>query len=445
MRHVLARWRWLGIRRRLYLQWTVALLACFFSTSPFAAQPAEPELVVDGLGLPVDMVPSPDEIAGFFVVDLQAGRIEVVQDRERRPTPFLELPDRGPLSLAFAPDFPRQPYAFVVYLTETKDMVLSRFDVDTTSLVAIPQSEIVVLTSPDTHRHPCGDATFGPLDHFLYMCFGDPEPLVDTTQGAQTPDSLKGKIIRIDVSNISADEPYVVPSDNPFTSTGGDAIRPEIWAYGLRNPWRFTFDPTDGTMYIPDVGNDHWEELNVVSAADSRSANFGWPLSEGNYCISECVDTITWPIIDYPHLNGQCAIIGGAVYEGDKPDWHGVYVFGDYCGGTLSALRRRDNAYQVRELLGAGSVMPTAIGTDSEGEVLVADGAAGSVYRLQLPDDADDGWESVDSLLLRNQTLEKRSGFSLDRDLRERMENSRRWRWTQWLVQLYRSAMQPFE
>lgn len=444
MRHALARRRCAGIGTYLCLQWTAAVLAAVLSTSTFAAQRAELELVVGDIELPVDLAPSPDEAGSFLVVDLEAGRIDVVQDHERRPSPFLQLHDLDPLSLAFAPDFPREPYIYVIYHTKNKDMILSRFDVDTASFVAIPESEIILLTAPDTTRHPCGDVAFSPLDHFLYICLGDDETLVDGHQEAQTPDTLEGKIIRLDVGNVQADKPYSIPGDNPFAATSSDAVRPEIWAYGLRNPWRFTFDATGRTMYIPDLGNDHWEELNVVSSADSRGANFGWPLSEGNFCISECPDSIRWPIIDYPHLEGQCAIIGGAVYYGAKPAWQDVYVFGDYCAGTLSVLRRRDNAYQLRELLAPGSVTPTVIGTDSEGEILVADGAIGAVYRLQLPDDADDGWESVDSFMLRKQTLEKRAGFSLHRDILERMQNSRRWRWTQWLVQLYNWVKHPF-
>ena len=432
----------------LCLQWTVAVLVVFASASPFAAQQAELDLILDEMELPVDVVPTPDEIGRFFVVDLESGQIHVVQGRERRPTPFLEFADRQPSSLALPPDFPRQPYAYVAYLAANGDLVLSRFDVDTNSFVAIPESEVILLTTPRSPRppnHPCGDVAFGPLDDLLYMCIGDPEPLVDTALGAQTFDNLRGKIIRIDVSDGQADEPYSIPSDNPFASTNGGTVRPEIWAYGLRNPWRFTFDPTDGTLYIPDVGNNHWEELNVVSFGGSRSANFGWPLSEGNFCISECPDSLTWPIIDYPHLDVHCSIIGGAVYYGDKPDWHGVYIFGDYCGGALWGLRRRDDAYQVRALLAAGRVLPTAIGADSTGELLVADQAIGGVYQLQLPDDADDGWESVDSFLFRNQMLEKRAGVSLHRDVLEQMQKSRRWRWTQWLAQLYWSVAQAFE
>jgi glucose/arabinose dehydrogenase len=444
MREVFARGRCAGSRRLLCPQWTVAVLAVVGSTSTFAAQQAELDLVIDGITLPVDVVPSPDEVGRFLVIDLDSGQIHVVQDRERRPTPFLEFTDRKPVSLALAPEFPRDAHAYVTYITDKDDIVLSRFDVDTNSFVVILESELILLRMPGHPRHPCGDVAFGPLDGLLYMCVGDPEHFVGSEQGAQTFDNLRGKIIRIDVSDGQPDKPYSIPSDNPLTSTGGDAIRPEIWAYGLRNPWRFTFDPTDGTMYIPDVGLNTWEELNVVSSAESKNANFGWPLSEGNFCITECSDSLSWPVFDYPHLDVQCSIIGGGVYYGDKPDWHGVYVYGDYCGGELWGLRRRDNAYEMRKLLDAGRVIPTVIGTDSRGEVLVGDQASEAIYELQLPDDVDDGWESPDSFMFRNQMREKRAGVSVHREVLETMRNSRRWRYTQWLVQLYRSVRQVF-
>ncbi|MGH6918267.1 MAG: PQQ-dependent sugar dehydrogenase, partial [Geminicoccaceae bacterium] len=226
------------------------MLGLLASASSFAAQQAELDLVLDGIELPVDIVPAPDEIGRFFLVDHESGQILVVQGRERRPTPFLEFPDRKPSSLALVPDFPRPPHAYVTYIATNGDLVLGRFDVDTNSFVVVLESEIILLREPRPTRHPCGDVAFGPLDHLLYMCIGDPESSIDTTLGAQTFDNLRGKIIRIDVSGEQADEPYSIPSDNPFASTNGGTARPEIWAYGLRNPWRFTFDPTDGTTYI---------------------------------------------------------------------------------------------------------------------------------------------------------------------------------------------------
>jgi hypothetical protein len=223
----------------------------------------------------------------------------------------------------------------------------------------------------------------------------------------------RGSILRIDV--IGDRRPYAVPADNPFVDSPN--ARPEIWMYGLRNPWRFSFDERARQVIVPDVGWNAWEEINLASIV-APGANFGWPHAEGNECVAwdpaDCAgDKLTWPAVEYHHVVATpagCSIIGGTVYRGARsPEWHGVYVFGDFCSGEVWAIRdlHRPNR-RIRKLLSA-EINPSAIGEGPNGEIYFTDALRGSLSKIDLPDDFEAGWENLAALHNEAVTTTRRS------------------------------------
>ncbi len=336
------------------------------------AQPPQLVKVAGGFANPVHIATPGDGSNRLFVVE-QRGRIlsggAVILDITSRVSCCGE---RGLLSVAFPPDFARKNYFYVYYTNLAGDITVSRFR---------GASEEILLTAP--HRqytnHNGGGMVFGP-DGYLYIGVGDGGGAGDPLANGQNTNSLLGKLLRIDVE--SGAVPYAVPPANPFASQSG--YRPEIWAYGLRNPWRFSFDRANGDLYIGDVGQDTYEEIDYQPAADRGGENYGWNIMEGFHCFRPACSAagLTLPVAEYTHTNGACSITGGFVYRGSRvPALQGAYIYGDYCSGRIWTLRRQGGQWQTAVLMDAGFSIAT-FGQDDAGELYVADYAHGDIYRF---------------------------------------------------------------
>jgi glucose/arabinose dehydrogenase len=340
-------------------------------------------VVTAGLERPLYVTHAGDGSGRLFVVE-QPGRIRIVREGKLEKTPFLDIVDRvrstgeqGLLGLAFHPAYARNGRYFVNYVrTSNGDTVIAEFRVSDDPDRSQPQ-ERVLLTVPQPYsNHKGGMVEFGP-DGFLYLALGDGGAGGDPCNRAQNRDELLGKILRIDVDR---GEPYAIPPDNPFAKGGG---RPEIFAYGLRNPWRFSFDRKTGLLWAADVGQDEWEEIDLVQLA----GNYGWRIMEGAHCFHPrflCErDGLAPPLSEYGHKRGRCSITGGYVYRGTKiPPLAGAYLYGDYCSGEMFVLRREQAgpSGEPTVLLTTG-LRIASFGQDEAGEVYVV-GHGGSVHRL---------------------------------------------------------------
>ncbi len=351
-----------------------------------AAQPAAPiglePVVEDGLEEPVFVTHAGDGSGRLFVLE-QPGRIRAVENGELTERPFLDIADRvnaggerGLLGLAFHPEFPTNGRYVVNYTREPDGAtVVSEFRVSPPDPNASDAaSERVLLTIPQPYaNHNGGMIAFGP-DGYLYIGMGDGGAAGDPQNRAQDPDDLLGKMLRIDVDG---GEPYAVPADNPFAEAGGNGGRPEIFALGLRNPWRFSFDRETGELYAGDVGQNAIEEIDIVE----RGGNYGWNIMEGTACYrprTGCDPTgLEMPIAEYDQGGGRCSVTGGYVYRGAAvPTLRGTYVYGDYCSGEVFGLR--DGRQTV--LLEAGMAI-SSFGEDEAGELYVVD-HGGGVHRI---------------------------------------------------------------
>lgn len=332
--------------------------------------------VASGLERPVDLVWL-DDVP--YVVE-QGGL--VVPLRDGRPgAPVLDLRsivstggEQGLLALEFADDV-----AYVNYTNLDGDTVVAALDVDDDGTID-PRSARILLTIDQPYaNHNGGDLQIGP-DGMLYIATGDGGSADDPERVALDPSSLLGKILRID-PRLDSGRPYTIPDDNPFVSVAG--ARPEIWALGLRNPWRFDIDPLTGDLWIADVGQNLWEEINhVVAASDEvggRGANFGWSALEGTHRFNDDQDPegAVDPVFEYPHGDAGCSVSGGAVYTGSAiPSLFGWFVAGDFCSGRVFALRADD----VVAITVTGAVSAVRRGPD--GEVYVLEHGAGRIVRL---------------------------------------------------------------
>lgn len=317
------------------------------STFDPAAVVLELDIVVDGLTRPVDVADPGDGSGRIFVVE-QPGQIRLVRDGRLIAEPFLDIQsriasggERGLLGLAFHPDFPSDPRLFVDYTDVNGDTVVSEFRLDgTDDDRADPDSErILIQIDQPFPNHNGGAVVFG-SDGMLYVATGDGGSGGDPQGNGQRLDTLLAKILRIDVDGARTDgRPYGIPSDNPFLDQAG--AQPEIWLTGLRNPWRMRFDGETGDLWIGDVGEGAWEEIDVAPAAGG-GLNFGWNVMEGAHCFEPsdgCDETgLTLPVAEYDHDVG-CAVIGGPVIrDADQPLLNGGYLFSDSCSGTFWML-----------------------------------------------------------------------------------------------------------
>ena len=342
--------------------------------------------IADGLQRPVFLAHAGDGSGRLYIVE-QPGRVWVWQAGQVLSYPFLDITDRvgsraneqGLLSIAFAPDFAQSRRFFVNYTDRQGATVVAGFLASDDSLTANPQSEWRVMRIPQPYaNHNGGQIAFGP-DGMLYIGMGDGGSAGDPQNFAQNPRSLLGKLLRIDVSQSSADQPYRVPADNP---SFGPAALPKIWASGLRNPWRFSFDRLTGDLYIADVGQNRVEEVNFQPAGQGGQ-NYGWKFREGfeRFAGDPRGLTLTDPIFQYDHSQG-CSITGGYVYRGAAlPALVGAYLFGDYCSGLVWTLRRADDESWRSEVLFGTDLNISSFGEDETGELYVID-HRGAVYQL---------------------------------------------------------------
>ena len=348
------------------------------------------EVVISGVPEAVALVDAGDGSGRLFVVQ-QTGDILIFQNGALLPQPFLDLHDRitqlgsgyserGLLGLVFHPQFKSNGFFFVNYTDRNGNTVIARFSVSSGSPdQADPNSELQLIHVDQPYaNHNGGALAFGP-DGYLYIGLGDGGSANDPENRAQSLNTLLGKILRIDVDQ---GDPYAIPPDNPFAQGGG---LPEIWAYGLRNPWRFSFDRSTGDLYIGDVGQNQWEEIDYLPAGSPGGTNFGWRYFEGNHSnVGTPPAGFRWvpPVAEYNHSEG-CAVMGGVVYRGvNLPEWQGVYLYGDYCSGRVwGLLKNPDGSWQNAVLYDQG-YPSSAFGQDAAGEVFLVGYQAGEIYRL---------------------------------------------------------------
>lgn len=341
--------------------------------------------VASGFTRPIFLTNAGDGSGRSFIVE-QNGVIFVLQDGAVLDTPFIDLSElvsrdaneRGLLGLAFHPQYEENGFFYVNYTDRAGDTVVARYTVSADDAnVADPASAVTILAVGQPYaNHNGGDIAFGP-DGYLYIGMGDGGSAGDPQGRAQNPAELLGKILRIDVDG---GEPYAIPDDNPFV--GDAAYAPEIWALGVRNPWRFSFDAATGDMYMGDVGQNLWEEVNFQPAGES-GLNYGWNITEGmhQYSGAPVPEGLTAPFAEYNHNEG-CSITGGYVYRGAEiPALQGVYFFGDYCSGIIwASYRDASGAWVTTQFMESGLTI-SSFGLDEAGEIYVMD-HTGSVTKL---------------------------------------------------------------
>jgi glucose/arabinose dehydrogenase len=363
----------------------LVLLLC---AAPVRGQETDQEThwqqIADGFTFITAIVQPPDDSSRLFIVDLQ-GSIRIVEDGVLLPDSFLDLNSvintetygQGVLGMTFHPDYAQNGYFFVTYTSLDNSPTLARHTVSADDPNrANPDSALVVLVVDHASPlHNGGDVAFG-RDGHLYWTVGDGGYLRSPAQSLR---SHLGGILRLDVDNGT---PYSIPPDNPYVNTP-DAL-PELWAKGLRNPWRFSFDRETGDLYIADVGEAQMEEIDFQSADSHGGENYGWNLFEGTWLYNGGSDDgLTYPIVEYSHDNGNCSITGGYVYRGAAlPDLVGKYVFSDYCSGMFWTTYRRDGENWYTAELMDTRFRVTTFGQDNAGELYVGDARSGAVYQL---------------------------------------------------------------
>ncbi len=356
------------------------------------------EPVYSGFQLPVFLTHAGDGSVRSFVVE-KTGKIWVIDGGEVQPTPFLDVSgkittggnEQGLLGMAFAPDFGESGHFFVNYTDRQGTTVVERYTVASSDRnLADSATAFTVLTVPQpASNHNAGMLDFGP-DGYLYVPLGDGGAANDRFGNGQNPDGLLGKILRIDVTSDPA-QPYVIPADNPFVSAdwNGRPVLDEVWAIGLRNPWRTSFDRLTGEFWVADVGQNQIEEINVIQPGAPGGENLGWPIMEGARCFNAATcdqSGLTLPVVDYTHVGGNCSVTGGYVYRGAQfPQWNGLYFYGDYCSGRIWALAADGSGgWSNVEILDSDLVL-SSFGEDEAGELYALDYGSGTIYRL-LPE-----------------------------------------------------------
>lgn len=348
------------------------------------------EEVVSGLERPVDIASPPDDDR-LFVLE-QPGRIRIIRDGEVLPAPFLDITsqvgstgnEQGLLGIAFHPDYQSNGQFYINYTDTDGDTRVERYRVSAANPDrADPGSAHLIIGYSQPYRnHNGGQVLFGP-DGMLYIPTGDGGSGGDPEGHGQNLESLLGKMLRIDVDG---GDPYAIPGDNPFV--GRSDVRHEIWAYGLRNPWRVAFDAQENLLYIADVGQNAYEEVSVV-AADESGLNFGWNIMEASHCFEPRIlcsrDGLVLPVIEYPRSQG-ISITGGYVYRGEEiPELRGRYLYADFGQSWIRALRYQGaGAVDDSELDMDGVNQITSFGVDRHGEMYVAT-LTGTIYKF-VPD-----------------------------------------------------------
>jgi uncharacterized protein (TIGR03437 family) len=347
--------------------------------------------VATGFDMPLDIRFPPDRSGRMFVVE-QRGRIRIVKNGVLADGPFLDwrskvscCGERGLLGLAFSPSFAKNGTFYINYTDTQGNTVVSRMRLAGNPDEADPNSEQAILRVTQPYaNHNGGNLVFGP-DGYLYIGLGDGGSAGDPQNNAQRPDALLGKLLRINVESSqveSGQATYSIPADNPFI--GNSSYRPEIWATGLRNPWRYSFDRETKDLWIADVGQNRAEEVDFQPASSKGGENYGWRRTEGLECYppgSTCDRAgITMPILEYGRTLGQ-SVTGGFVYRGSRyPALRGFYLYGDFGTGNLWAVQRQGSTWDNRLILATGRQIST-FGEDEAGELYLAD-HRGDIYLI---------------------------------------------------------------
>lgn len=379
--------------KRLWIVIAIAALALALLVvrlTQSAPTPPPPQLtlqeVTGGLEDPVYLTHAGDRSGRLFVVE-QAGRIRIIRDGRVLPRPFLDIRDKvasggemGLLSVAFHPRYAANGRFFVNYTAQDggrRRTVIAEYRASPPGAdVASLEERVLLEIDQPFPNHNGGLNLFGP-DGMLYIGMGDGGSGRDPMDNGQRLDTLLGKLLRIDVDGEGR---YRVPSDNPFVGRGG--ARPEIWAYGLRNPWRFSFDRATGRLFLGDVGQNAWEEIDLIE----RGGNYGWRIMEGNHChipSTGCNRTgLEPPVAEYATGREGCAVTGGYVYRGSRiRNLVGRYLFGDYCSGTIWMLTEAGSGRWTMTRVLATDLRISSFGEDQAGELYIVD-HAGAIHLI---------------------------------------------------------------
>ncbi len=365
--------------------------------------------VTGGLSLPVFVTNAGDGSNRLFIVQ-QGGQVRIFKNGSLLPTPFLNIAgsvpnftgvngEQGLLCLVFDPNYSANGIFYITYTTTNPDptfiytTTLARYHVSTGNPdVADASSGVVLLSIPKKYtNHNGGMIAFGP-DGYLYMSMGDGGSGGDPDNNAQNLHTLLGKLLRLDVeSTPPPGKMYVIPPTNPFFGSSDPNVKQEIWAYGLRNPWRFSFDRLTGDLYIGDVGQNIEEEVDFQAASSAGGQNYGWHILEANLCYDPSVGCVAPtgyvpPVATYDHGTNDsfgCALTGGYVYRGsNSPSLQGVYFYGDYCSGKVLGLVKNANNTWSSSVIVSTSYSISSFGQDEQGELYLADYGSGTVYEI---------------------------------------------------------------
>ncbi|MCA0454420.1 MAG: PQQ-dependent sugar dehydrogenase [Chloroflexi bacterium] len=381
------------MRKTIVLALSSLLLAVGTAAAQDAVIPQVPlgsqyqwQEVATGLARPLLLTNAADGSNRMFIVE-QAGYIWVLENGQVLKQPFLDVSglvsrdanERGLLGLAFHADFETNRQFYINYTDVNGNTVVARYTALEANLnVADPSSATFIIQIDQPYpNHNGGDLAFGP-DGYLYIGMGDGGSQGDPQRNGQNPQALLGKMLRLDVDSA---EPYAAPPDNPYATDPN--IAPEVWAMGLRNPWRFSFDRLTDDLYIADVGQNQWEEINFQPAGQG-GVNYGWNIMEASarYSGEPVQDGLTPPVAEYTHAEGGCSVTGGYVYRGTElPALNGVYLFGDYCSGLIwSTFRDADGAWRTNLFMDTDFSI-SSFGEDEAGELYLVN-QGGTILKL---------------------------------------------------------------
>lgn len=379
---------------------TILLWALFNNSKKITTTPAKPTVVLNkpkialspfanGFTLPTSIVTTSVKADSRLFISEQAGIIRIVNKNGQITNQnFLDIQQKvlnggemGLLGLVFSPSYSTNGFFYINYVNKNQETIIARYKVSPNPDIADLNSEKIILKIKQPYtNHNGGDLKFG-ADGYLYIALGDGGSGGDPQNRAQDKNSLFGKILRIDVNK---GDPYSIPSTNPFVNKAEN--RSEIWAYGLRNPWRISFNKTSGDLYIADVGQDTTEEVDVQKANSKGGENYGWRCYEGDqpYNPNGCLPKSNYvmPVFEYNHQEGRCSITGGFVYRGNLyPAFKGKYFYGDFCSGQLYYAENTANKWQ-QTLITKTAYSISTFGQDTQNELYVADYNGGGIYKI---------------------------------------------------------------
>jgi glucose/arabinose dehydrogenase len=346
--------------------------------------------LLSGLTRPTDLTAPNDGSGRIFILE-QAGLIRIARDGQMLPEPFMDIRaqvgdqanEQGLLGLAFHPEYAENGFFFTNYTDTSGTTVISQWQVsDQPDRGDADSEQILMRIQQPFGNHNGGGVKFGP-DGFLYLSLGDGGSGGDPQNHGQNTATLLGTLLRIDPDLNGG---YTIPEDNPFINGEG---QPEIWSYGLRNPWRFTFDDATGDLYIADVGQNAIEEINFVAAGTPGGLNFGWNYKEGTQPFRGTIPAgleLVDPVYEYTHSEG-CSVTGGHVVRAEHlPDWNGIYIYGDYCNGRVWGLLQAADGWQSQLMFTTG-INISAFGKDEAGNIYLLDHRNGAVLLLEAIED----------------------------------------------------------